>query len=567
MIRHKYWGLVKDKFKLHIDQIHDLEQIVQSDSRIKSNKKTPTISIVLSQCLDIEVVHFLFKKYRETLFSNHLIIGIGISRIDIDLKTLQSKIDQTKSRLLEYDFIKNEIEVALEAVEGEGKEKSDKSRKIELIEAKNKQDKSELQELENKRTNTFNYMLELVKFNLENDFQFSKKTIQIVISYLDPVLHRDTVETLLSMRDQKNITDITTMAVSTQNLNMVKYLYNLKFKFDLHSSINIASGSGPLDLLVFLEQSLDLNSFSNNCSTTTSTNLFPPPNPPPPPQLSNQAQIVSSLMIDNAAKNAIDLSSLQGHYPIVKFLHNERKEGCTVNAINFAATCNHLEIVDFLFKNRTEGATKQAFKGAILNGHTEILEYLMKNLPHLATPEYVWKKAAGNNKVEIISYLHSNQVQGYSKAIMEKAASSGSLDVVKFLHFNRNEYIGSDPIYGAARNGKLDVVRFLYLNRREGSASNIVYAAAEKNQTSIINFIQTNRTDRADNYLDSVKHKSYSTCKSENLESIKRFDNFIKRKGWIISGNRLNSIGDWTNPNYDIDSFIVYRLSEGIFPN
>jgi ankyrin repeat protein len=44
-----------------------------------------------------------------------------------------------------------------------------------------------------------------------------------------------------------------------------------------------------------------------------------------------------------------------GRLEVVKFLHENRSEGCTVTAIDFAAKNGHLDIVKFVHENRTEG--------------------------------------------------------------------------------------------------------------------------------------------------------------------------------------------------------------------
>ena len=49
------------------------------------------------------------------------------------------------------------------------------------------------------------------------------------------------------------------------------------------------------------------------------------------------------LIIDSAAQN--------GHLEIVKWLHNNRKEGYTVNAIDLVAQHDHSEVVKWLRKS------------------------------------------------------------------------------------------------------------------------------------------------------------------------------------------------------------------------
>jgi len=49
-----------------------------------------------------------------------------------------------------------------------------------------------------------------------------------------------------------------------------------------------------------------------------------------------------------------------GHLEVVKWLHENRKEGSTTKAMDFAAEYGHLEILKFLHENRKEGCTERA---------------------------------------------------------------------------------------------------------------------------------------------------------------------------------------------------------------
>lgn len=51
----------------------------------------------------------------------------------------------------------------------------------------------------------------------------------------------------------------------------------------------------------------------------------------------------------------MDLAAANGYLNIVKWLHENRTEGCTVFAMNHAACCGYLDIVKWLHENRTEG--------------------------------------------------------------------------------------------------------------------------------------------------------------------------------------------------------------------
>src|SRR3989337_934342 len=46
-----------------------------------------------------------------------------------------------------------------------------------------------------------------------------------------------------------------------------------------------------------------------------------------------------------------------GHIELVKWLHENRMEGCTIWAMEWAAQNGHLDIVKWLHENRREGCT------------------------------------------------------------------------------------------------------------------------------------------------------------------------------------------------------------------
>ena len=112
----------------------------------------------------------------------------------------------------------------------------------------------------------------------------------------------------------------------------------------------------------------------------------------------------------NDGKETWNACAKNGHLEIVKFLHENRSEGCTAWTMDFAAENGHLEVVKFLHENRSEGCTKWAMNNAAENGH-----------------------------LEIVKFLHENRTEGCTKWAMDKAAKNGHLEVVKFLHKNYNK--------------------------------------------------------------------------------------------------------------------------------
>ncbi|OWY93471.1 hypothetical protein PHMEG_00037128 [Phytophthora megakarya] len=100
----------------------------------------------------------------------------------------------------------------------------------------------------------------------------------------------------------------------------------------------------------------------------------------------------------------MDIAAANGHLAVVKWLHFNRPEGCTIAAMNKAASHGHIDVVQWLHSNRTEGCTTKAMD-----------------------------KAASNNHLEVLEWLHANRSEGCTKVAIEEALGSGYLQVVCWL--------------------------------------------------------------------------------------------------------------------------------------
>ena len=80
-------------------------------------------------------------------------------------------------------------------------------------------------------------------------------------------------------------------------------------------------------------------------------------------------------------KYAMDLAATYGHLDIVKWLHENRKEGCTVHAMDASAQHGDLPMLVWLHENRREGCTVKATQNAQKNGHEDVVEWLQEHRP------------------------------------------------------------------------------------------------------------------------------------------------------------------------------------------
>ncbi|KAG6949095.1 hypothetical protein JG688_00014782 [Phytophthora aleatoria] len=61
----------------------------------------------------------------------------------------------------------------------------------------------------------------------------------------------------------------------------------------------------------------------------------------------------------------MDKAAANGHWEVVKWLHEKRSEGCTMAALDGTASNGHLDVVKWLFANRSEGCTINAIENAL----------------------------------------------------------------------------------------------------------------------------------------------------------------------------------------------------------
>ncbi|TYZ68282.1 hypothetical protein PybrP1_000695 [[Pythium] brassicae (nom. inval.)] len=104
-----------------------------------------------------------------------------------------------------------------------------------------------------------------------------------------------------------------------------------------------------------------------------------------------------------APEHLLDEAAARGH-EIVQWLHAQQDpiERCSTKAMNNAARNNHLHIVKWLHENRSEGCTTAAMDAAA--------------------------------SLEMVAWLHENRSEGCTTLAMDNAARNGDLETLIFLH-------------------------------------------------------------------------------------------------------------------------------------
>lgn len=76
-----------------------------------------------------------------------------------------------------------------------------------------------------------------------------------------------------------------------------------------------------------------------------------------------------------------------GHFEIVTYLHEHRREGCATSTMNMAAARGKLDVVKYLHENRLEGCTVNAIDMAVLNNREKVASFLLRDRHEGSSPQ------------------------------------------------------------------------------------------------------------------------------------------------------------------------------------
>lgn len=142
----------------------------------------------------------------------------------------------------------------------------------------------------------------------------------------------------------------------------------------------------------------------------------------------------------------------------------------------WAASNGNLEVIKWLHINEIKGYRDTVISFAARNGHLDIVKWLLDNVSKNCTygiTTLAIYYASCNGHFEVVKWLHSIGKICSTNAI-DGAASSGHLNIVKFLHLNSSIGCTTFAIDLAAENGHLEVVEWLHINRTEGYTKHAV---------------------------------------------------------------------------------------------
>ncbi|CAN0285764.1 unnamed protein product [Ascophyllum nodosum] len=228
------------------------------------------------------------------------------------------------------------------------------------------------------------------------------------------------------------------------------------------------------------------------------------------------------------SKFAMDKAAQGGHMSVLQLLHDQG-HSCTTNAMNWAAAFGQLETVKWLSENRSEGCTEDAMgiDHAAANGHLETVKWLHQNRREGCTI-YALTDAAGYGHLEMVKWLDRNRHEGCGREAMDDAAENGHLEIVRWLCRNRVEGCSREALEGAARNGHLEVVRLLH-DIRVPCTATAIHLAYLHGHMDVYNFLGDMYPDKK-SAMDLNTPDSIIVAEREIIEDDKKRDMELEKE-------------------------------------
>lgn len=277
-------------------------------------------------------------------------------------------------------------------------------------------------------------------------------------------------------------------------------------------AIYLASGYGKLDMLNWL-----ITRYGPVYESVFLRNLMDTP------AAYGYLHIIQYLNTYNysASTEAMDGSAGNGHFNVVKFLHDNRTEGCTQLAFDGAAENGHYHVMEWLYKNRTGRVSDEGMETAICNGHIEVVRFLLytRDNSFYNFSESI-NRVAEIGDLAMIKLLHLYHVRGFTRYTMHLAAISGHFELVDWLHKNRSEGCLYKTMDDVAYTGNLRIVKWLHHNRTEGCTDDALCYAASKGDMPMVVWLRENRREC------NIEHAIYQASRSKKLEVFKYLKQF-----------------------------------------
>lgn len=167
-----------------------------------------------------------------------------------------------------------------------------------------------------------------------------------------------------------------------------------------------------------------------------------------------------------------------------------------------ATACGNLEIVRWLHQNDVKGHTPEDMEGAVLGCHYDVVEFLHQHRSEGCTPDAMMYASIfwtdERLKWFVLKYTYLSGVA------MDFGARR--VDMLEWLHQNGTGRPSEHALWEAARSGKLESVRWLWANFPSIRYDGPMIAAARGGHLHIIKWISTVVTPSVETLWEILHH-------------------------------------------------------------
>ncbi|EFA83476.1 hypothetical protein PPL_03624 [Heterostelium album PN500] len=319
--------------------------------------------------------------------------------------------------------------------------------------------------------------------------------------------------------------EIVRVAIENNQMGVIKYFerYSNSNPIDYDEAFSLSPLSGNLELVKY---------FSGKIK-------------PDSTELGSQQSNTPSVVYDSAAH--------RGSVEIIEWLALNRpgyREGNQMYLI--AVQQNKIEVLDYLKKEGIEDCEGYLFNIAVLGGSKEALIWLYDNCSDDMIPSNIFDTAIDNCQLEIMDWLYHEKGASIDYRILQ-SDTTNNIDVIKWLHYNQIPSFNTQTLDLAAMHGNLEVVTFLHENRTEGCTKVAINHAVSYGHMDVVEFLLDNRTEGysesiIDYYIkkgdpDSIKPILERRTKGVSEKSMKQLvkDGNLVFLKWIHENNKTEN--------------------------
>lgn len=238
----------------------------------------------------------------------------------------------------------------------------------------------------------------------------------------------------------------------------------------------------------------------------------------------------------------LDYIASTGNLEIMEWVHENLKSYeqnfeiplASSDAMEYAAYHNYSDIMKWLHLNRAEGCTVSAICYAAGNGNIEMVEWLYANYKKDCSGWFA-DDAIKNNHFEVVKLLHQKYSEDGSEShvnTMNVAAASGNISIMEWIHLNYPLNSYDDALYAATMRNEVAAVKWLIANTNAEWNAETAMLAVEFNEYDLLVSLRNSNVEKFKSAKKGILIKAAQYGRLKMLELIYKdynlFYDFIK---------------------------------------